>query len=72
MPAHTGHDEEVRNLTILYATETGNAQDIAERLSRFCKRLLFQTRVFSVDKFPLVRSNLIHLLLAPGVLYLLS
>lgn len=45
---------ELRNLTILYATETGNAQDVSERLSRHVKQYHFETRVFSVDNFPLV------------------
>ncbi|KAI0061316.1 riboflavin synthase domain-like protein [Artomyces pyxidatus] len=45
-------------LTILYATETGNAQEYADRVARGCRRLPAQSRVFSMDKYPL--EDLIH------------
>ncbi|KAH8093162.1 riboflavin synthase domain-like protein [Cristinia sonorae] len=44
-------DEHPRNLTILYATETGNAQDVAERLARQCRQLHLIPKVFSVDAY---------------------
>ncbi|KAF9040091.1 hypothetical protein BJ165DRAFT_1531064 [Panaeolus papilionaceus] len=42
-----------RGLLILYATETGNAQDAADYISRQCRRISFKCRVLSVDEFPL-------------------
>ncbi|GJE93014.1 sulfite reductase flavoprotein subunit alpha [Phanerochaete sordida] len=46
------HDElDERELTILYATETGNAQDVAERLARLCRRLHFRVRLCSIDEY---------------------
>ncbi|KAI0632697.1 riboflavin synthase domain-like protein [Trametes polyzona] len=44
------HDE--RSLTILYATETGNAQDVADRLARLCRGLRIRARVHSMDAYP--------------------
>ncbi|KAH9177529.1 riboflavin synthase domain-like protein [Lactarius sanguifluus] len=44
-PSHT--------LTIIYATETGNAQDYAGRIACYCRRAHFRCRVFDVDKYPL-------------------
>ncbi|KAI0052732.1 riboflavin synthase domain-like protein [Auriscalpium vulgare] len=41
------------HLTILYATETGNAQEYADRVARRCRGLGLQGRVFSMDKYPL-------------------
>lgn len=48
------HDHDDRELTILYATETGNAQDVAERLARHCRRLRFLVHVHSIDEYELV------------------
>lgn len=52
-----GLDE--RELTILYATETGNAQDVAERIARLCRRLHFAARLYSIDEYEIVCSSLI-------------
>ena len=49
--------DEVRSLLILYATETGNAQDAADYIARECRRICFQCRVESVDSYSLVRSH---------------
>jgi sulfite reductase alpha subunit-like flavoprotein len=43
-----------RTLLILYATETGNAEDTAFRVARQCKRIDFHARIASVDTYPLV------------------
>ncbi|KAJ3540375.1 hypothetical protein NM688_g6234 [Phlebia brevispora] len=54
MSSPSNHDDVLgihRELTILYATETGNAQDIAERLARYCRRLYISARVFSIDDY---------------------
>lgn len=60
MSSPTSHHDDAlvshRELTILYATETGNAQDVAERLARHARRLHFSVRVFSIDDYSVVRS----------------
>jgi sulfite reductase alpha subunit-like flavoprotein len=45
-----------RNVLILYATETGTAQDAADRIARQCRRVLFQSRVMSMDAYSVVSS----------------
>lgn len=40
-------------LSIIYATETGNAQEYAGRIALYCRRAHFRCRVFDVDKYPL-------------------
>lgn len=40
-----------RSLLILYATETGNAQDTADRLARQCRQIAFQCRVLSMNAY---------------------
>ena len=47
--------DEHQAVTILYATETGTAQDVAERLARYCRRLHFTIRAFSIDEYSTVR-----------------
>ncbi|KAF8207221.1 hypothetical protein K438DRAFT_1815910 [Mycena galopus ATCC 62051] len=42
-----------RSVLILYATETGTAQDAAERLARQCRRIHLTCRVLSTDKYSL-------------------
>ncbi|KNC96604.1 uncharacterized protein SPPG_08188 [Spizellomyces punctatus DAOM BR117] len=46
-----------RNLLILYGTETGTAQDVAERIAREGRRRHFRTRVFAMDEYD--KSNLV-------------
>lgn len=48
-------DVEARSLLILYATETGNAQDAADYIARESRRICFECRVVSVDSYSLVR-----------------
>ena len=47
-------EEETRSLLIIYATETGNAQDAADYIARQCRRIAFRCRVASIDAFSLV------------------
>ncbi|RHZ61877.1 hypothetical protein Glove_345g36 [Diversispora epigaea] len=47
-----------RQLLILYGSQTGYAQDIAERIERQARRRLFKTRLFSMDSYD--RTNLIN------------
>ncbi|KAI0682536.1 riboflavin synthase domain-like protein [Cytidiella melzeri] len=49
--SNSDNDGELREVSILYATETGNAQDVAERLARLCRRLHFDVHVASLDKY---------------------
>lgn len=48
----TGHE---RSVLVLYGSETGNAQDIAEELGRLCQRLHFKSHVEELDAVELVR-----------------
>ena len=43
-----------RRLLILYGSQTGTAQDTAERLGRQAKQRWFSVRVFSLDAYPIV------------------
>ncbi|OBZ74519.1 NADPH-dependent diflavin oxidoreductase 1 [Grifola frondosa] len=40
-----------RTVTILYATETGNAQDIADRIARECRRIHLKAQVDSMEAY---------------------
>ena len=53
MAEHHTHPEQ-RALLILYATETGNSLDAAERIAREARRWHFHTRLASTDAYPLV------------------
>jgi sulfite reductase alpha subunit-like flavoprotein len=48
------HDQDERQLTILYATEQGNAKEYAERIARQCRHLHFAVSVCSIDEYELV------------------
>lgn len=43
-----------RSALVLYGSETGNAQDMAEDLGRLCSRLHFRTDVDELDAVDLV------------------
>jgi len=43
-----------RSALVLYGSETGNAQDVAEDLGRLCERLRFSTHVAELDSISLV------------------
>ena len=43
-----------RNALILYGSETGNSQDVAEQLGRIAERLHFNTRVCEMDQVDIV------------------
>ena len=51
-----------RKALILYGSETGNSQDVAEELGRMAERLHFITRVSEMDLVEIVRRSIIHLL----------
>ena len=46
-----------RSVLVLYGSETGNAQDMAEELGRLCARQHFRTQVDELDAIDLVRRN---------------
>lgn len=48
---------ESRNLLILYGSETGCAQDTAERIGRQARRRHFRTRVMAMDEYDKVRQQ---------------
>jgi flavodoxin len=43
-----------RSALVLYGSETGNAQDVAEELGRGCERLRFTTQVLEMNSASLV------------------
>jgi flavodoxin len=43
-----------RTALVLYGSETGNAQDIAEEIGRLCERLRFQTQLAELNTINLV------------------
>lgn len=53
-----------RSALVLYGSETGTAQDIAEEMGRICERLHFSTRVTELNAITLVRLALVHHLIA--------
>ncbi|TIA89805.1 hypothetical protein E3P99_01910 [Wallemia hederae] len=56
-----------RSLVVLYSTETGNAQDVAERLGREADRWRWDVEVISAEDF-----ELSTLLTAPLILFVVS
>lgn len=52
--------EDERRLTILYATQTGNAQDLAESLTRLAVRKRFTTQCLSIEDYALVTPTQYH------------
>jgi flavodoxin len=49
-----------RRALVLYGSETGNAQDVAEELGRIAERLRFDTHVADLNSITLVRQALRH------------
>jgi sulfite reductase alpha subunit-like flavoprotein len=49
---------ESRKLLLLYGSETGCAQDTAERIGRQARRRHFKARVIAMDEYDRVRSVL--------------
>ena len=45
-----------RHLVVLYGSQTGTAQDVAERLGRLGRRRHFSVKVAALDEFPVVRT----------------
>lgn len=49
--------EDGRRLLVLYGSQTGTAQDTAERIGREGKRRHFRTRVLPMDNYDKVRAR---------------
>ncbi|KAH7871198.1 riboflavin synthase domain-like protein [Lentinula edodes] len=45
-------DLDLRQALILYATETGTAQEVADRVALECRRIHIRSRVLSMDAYP--------------------
>lgn len=52
------HKPRKRSAIILYGTETGNAQEVAEELGVVTERLHFLTQVSELNSYTPVRSHL--------------
>ncbi|TRM58748.1 riboflavin synthase domain-like protein [Schizophyllum amplum] len=63
----SGSDHDDRSPIILYATETGNAQDCADRIARECRRIAFRCRVVNIVDY-----DLSSLLTEPLAIFVLS
>lgn len=48
--------EKKRFICILYGSQTGTAQEVAERIGREAKRRHFSTKVLPLDKYDIVSS----------------
>jgi sulfite reductase alpha subunit-like flavoprotein len=46
-----------RTALVLYGSETGNSQDVAEELGRMAERLHFATQVLDMDSADIVSSS---------------
>lgn len=53
--AHPTGERNGRTALILYGSETGNAQDVAEELGRICERLRFDVQVSEMNDEDIVR-----------------
>ena len=47
-------DEERRQVTVLYGSQTGTAQEVAERIGREAKRRYLLARVIALDDYNVV------------------
>lgn len=57
MEAEERPDGSNRSLLVLYGTETGNSQEIAQEIGRAAERLRFQTDIEEMNDVPLVSST---------------
>jgi len=48
------HQDRAKSVLVLYGSETGNSQDIAEEVGRLCQRLHFSTAVEEMNDVKLV------------------
>lgn len=57
-----------RKLLVLYASQTGTALDVAERIGRDAKRRHFAVKVFAMDSYDKVRVHIIIIASANSLL----
>lgn len=50
-----GNAQQARRALVLYGSETGSAQDVAEEMGRIAERLRFDTQVAELNAIGLVR-----------------
>jgi len=50
----------LRTALVLYGSETGNAQDVAEELGKLLQRLRFRVRVIEMNAVQLVSYSISH------------
>lgn len=63
-----------REITIIYATETGTAQHIADRVAQECRRTHFKVTVENVEKYPPVscpNSRILFILISQPFIFIL-
>lgn len=46
--------DQQRRLVVLYGSQTGTAQEVAERIGRDAKKRHFSTKVLTMDSYPVV------------------
>lgn len=51
-PAPVADDGHERSVTVLYATETGTAQELADRIAAQCRRIHVRARVYNLEAYP--------------------
>lgn len=49
-----------RTALVLYGSETGNAQDVADEIGRLTERLRFQTVVLDLDSIDIVGPDVVR------------
>jgi len=55
--------DEPREITVLYGSQTGTAQEVAERIAREARRRHFNTNLTALDDFQMVKDSFFFLLL---------
>jgi len=51
-------DEQSRNVTVLFGSQTGTAEDVAERIGREGKQRYLCVKVMALDDYNIVRMKL--------------
>lgn len=59
LPRHT-YMQSPRDLLVLYGSETGCAEDVAERIGRQARRRRFRVRVVAMDDYDKVKHRHMH------------
>jgi sulfite reductase alpha subunit-like flavoprotein len=54
---------DMRKLVVLYGSQTGTSQEVAERITRDAKRMHFQVKLSSLDAYPIMNLPNEHLVI---------